>query len=299
MTTVEMLLLAVLGAGVALALGGFRWFRLVPLPERLRPYLPATASTPGQVSGSSAASVLVPLIRTGASRLGRTVGNSADLGRRLERAGRPVDAARFRTQQLVHVLVGLALGAMVALVLRPGALVATLVVLGPPVLAALLDEQQLDSAIAARRRRLQLELPVVTEQLAILIDAGYSLAAALARVGRRGEGIAAGDLVVVGRRIRQGLSVSDALDEWAARHDLDAVRRLVGVLALHRDAGDLGHLVAGEARAMRSEEHRALLERIERRSQLVWIPVTVATLVPGLLFLAVPFVSALSRVTGT
>jgi hypothetical protein len=37
---------------------------------------------------------------------------------------------------------------------------------------------------------------------------------------------------------------------------------------------------------------------IERRSQLVWIPVTVATLVPGLIFLAVPFMSAMAQVTG-
>jgi hypothetical protein len=31
----------------------------------------------------------------------------------------------------------------------------------------------------------------------------------------------------------------------------------------------------------------------------VWIPVTVATLVPGVLFLAVPFVAALQLFTGS
>jgi hypothetical protein len=81
--------------------------------------------------------------------------------------------------------------------------------------------------------------------------------------------------------------------------DQEPVRRLVGVLGLHREAGDLGRLIADEARAIRAESHRDLVERIERRSQAVWIPVTVATLVPGLLFLAVPFMSALSQVTGT
>jgi hypothetical protein len=73
---------------------------------------------------------------------------------------------------------------------------------------------------------------------------------------------------------------------------------LVKVLGMHRDAGDLGHLVAAEARATRAESHRALVETIERRSQLVWIPVTIATLVPGLILLAVPFVAALRQVTG-
>ena len=36
-----------------------------------------------------------------------------------------------------------------------------------------------------------------------------------------------------------------------------------------------------------------LIETIERRGQQVWIPVTVAALVPGVIFLAVPFIDAL------
>jgi hypothetical protein len=38
---------------------------------------------------------------------------------------------------------------------------------------------------------------------------------------------------------------------------------------------------------------RELIEQIERRAQQVWIPVTVATLVPGAVLLAVPFIEAL------
>jgi hypothetical protein len=36
-----------------------------------------------------------------------------------------------------------------------------------------------------------------------------------------------------------------------------------------------------------------LIETVERRGQQVWIPVTVAALVPGVLFMAVPFIEAL------
>ena len=43
--------------------------------------------------------------------------------------------------------------------------------------------------------------------------------------------------------------------------------------------------------------HRELVEAIERRGQQVWIPVTVATLVPGVLLLAVPFVEAMRLFT--
>jgi hypothetical protein len=51
--------------------------------------------------------------------------------------------------------------------------------------------------------------------------------------------------------------------------------------------------VADEARSIRREVHRQLIEEIERRAQQVWIPVTVATLVPGAVLLAVPFLEAL------
>ena len=82
---------------------------------------------------------------------------------------------------------------------------------------------------------------------------------------------------------------------WPTSTPLD---RLVAVLALNREAGDLGRLIAEEARAIRRDVQRELIETIERRGQQVWIPVTVATLVPGVLFLAVPFIEALRLFSG-
>jgi hypothetical protein len=78
-----------------------------------------------------------------------------------------------------------------------------------------------------------------------------------------------------------------------------AVERLVQVLALNRQAGDLGRLISEEARAIRRDVQRELVERIERREQQVWIPVTVATLVPGVIFMAVPFVEAMRLFAGS
>jgi type II secretory pathway component PulJ len=126
----------------------------------------------------------------------------------------------------------------------------------------------------------------------MLLSAGYSLGAALSRLARRSEGAVSRDLRRVVSRVRHGLDENTALREWATTADVPAVGRLVGVLALNREAGDLGHLITNEARAVRSEVHRELVEVIERRGQQVWIPVTVATLLPGLLFLAVPFTEA-------
>ena len=90
-----------------------------------------------------------------------------------------------------------------------------------------------------------------------------------------------------------------ALEEWVDVSGVPAVRRLVGVLVLDREAGDLGRLITDESRATRREVHRELIETIERRSQQVWVPVTIATLVPGVLFLAVPFVAAMQLFTSS
>jgi hypothetical protein len=58
---------------------------------------------------------------------------------------------------------------------------------------------------------------------------------------------------------------------------------------VHRTSGRKRH----RPRAIRRDVHRELIKTIERRGQQVWIPVTVAALVPGVIFLAVPFIDAL------
>ena len=94
--------------------------------------------------------------------------------------------------------------------------------------------------------------------------------------------------------MRQGLTEVDALREWADLADVDELDKLVSVLAMNREAADLGRLISEEARSMRREAQRELIESIERRTQQVWVPVTVAALVPGVLLMGVPFIDALT-----
>jgi len=306
MRLLQLALAAVAIVGVALLLDSIPWFRRRPLAARLAPYGPYTCDSAASTTahqrsghgGSSPAAVLLPLVDQAIGRITAALGVRDELATRLERADVAMTTAEFRARQSLHAVSGLAAAAIIAVLTSPGAAMSVLLCLGCPVLWVLLDEQALTRAITTRASVLQLELPVVAEQLGVLIDAGTSLPGALARIAHRGRGAAASDLRRVSLRIRQGSSEIDALTEWVERTDVVAVRRLVAVLALHRDATNLGRLISAEARAIRAETHRDLVERIERRGQLVWIPVTVATLVPGLIFLAVPFVSALSQVTG-
>ena len=283
-------------AGTTLLLSELRWFRRRPLVDRVAPYVPGGAEVRRRgsvVSAVSFAEVVGPLARVVGERLARAFGVTEPLAVRLERVHSPLDVTAFRVRQLAWTVAGVVAGGMVAVAAGLSGIVGLGFVLGGPVLAFLLVEQQLATESARWQRRIFLELPVVAEQLGMLLGAGYSLGAAVTRLATRGAGACGQDLGRVAGRIRQGLTEVEALHEWAEVADVDALRRLVGVLALNRRAGDLGRLIGDEARAIRRDVHRELIETIERRGQQVWIPVTVAALVPGVIFLAVPFIEAL------
>lgn len=282
--------------GTTLVLSQARWFARRPLEERLQPYVPGGWSRPprrGILAVGSFRDVVRPLATTAGDRLGRVFGLHDDLATRLTRIHSPLDATAVRVRQMSWAAGAFVLGSLVSLALPLPAVAEALTVLGSPLLAFLVIEQEVASASTRWQRRVFHELPVVSEQTGMLLSAGYSLGGALDRISRRGAGACARDLARVGERVRQGLSEAEALREWAELADVPAVTRLVGVLALNRDTGDLGGLISEEARAIRREVQRQLTADLERRAQQVWIPVTVAALLPGTIFIAVPFLQAL------
>ena len=288
--------------GSTLLLSELRWFRRRPLVERLAPYVAGgtTARRRGAVmSAASFGQVIGPLARAVGERLSRAFGVTESLAVRLERVHSTLDVTAFRLRQLAWMGAGLVGAGVVAAGARLSGPIALVIVVCGPAIAFLVIEQQIATASARWQRRIFLELPVVAEQLGMLLGAGFSLGSALSRLAERGTGACGRDLGRVTGRIRQGLTEVEALREWAAVADVEALRRLVSVLSLNRQAGDLGRLIGDEARSIRRDVHRELIETLERRGQQVWIPVTVAALVPGLIFLAVPFIDALRMFSNT
>lgn len=285
--------------GLTLLLGQLRWFRRGPLIERVRPYLFGLSRRTETDEGNALLRILGPLARDAGAAIAKFCGVNEELSTRLERIHSSFDPTAFRLRQLGWASAALCAAVLIAVATTPPTPFFLLLVAGAPTLAFLIVESQLSRRSRDWKRSLVLELPIVSEQLGMMLSAGYSLGAALQRVSRRSTGAVAQDLQRVLTRIQHGIDENNALREWAATADVPAVGRLVGVLALNRDAGDLGHLITQEARAVRSEVHRDLVETIEKRGQQVWIPVTVATLVPGLLFLSVPFTEALRLFTTT
>jgi pilus assembly protein TadC len=291
----------VLWGGVTLVLSELRWFARRPMVERLRPYAPGGMGQParaGVFSVESFAQAIGPLAQAVGERLARFAGVSEQLSLRLTRIHSSLSVNDVRVRQLGASVAGFGAAALVTVVFGPPAPVSLLLIFAGPALAFLVQEQRVAMASQRWQRRLFLELPVVAEQLALLLSAGYSLTSALDRLARRSTGVCGADLRRVCARLRQGLSEADALREWAAVANVAALDRLVAVLALNRETSDLGRLLAEEARAIRRDVHRELIEAAERRNQQVWIPVTVATLVPGVIFMGIPFVEALQRFGG-
>jgi Flp pilus assembly protein TadB len=292
----------VLWVGVTLVLAELRWFRRRSLTARLRPYVPggapATTDDAGLLSVESFRDVIGPIATAAGEAVSRLSGIDEPLTTRLARIHDDTDPTTFRLRQLGWAGAAATMaGALAAASTAPPAL-GLAGVAGGGALGFLVVEHRLGARSATWQEQTAQELPVVAEQLGMLVSAGYSLGAAIHRLAHRGAGAVGRDLQLVARRMRQGVGEVDALREWADLVAVDAAGRLVSLLALNREAGDLGRLVTEEARTIRAELHRGLLESIERRGQQVWIPVTVATLLPGALFLAVPFVQALRVFSG-
>lgn len=300
MTRLAIVFSLVMFVGTALILSELRWFRRPTLVDRLAPYAPgpARATSMGLLSVASFREVVGPLSQALGARIAKFFGVSEELGTRLRRIHSPLDVTTFRTRQVAWSVASLLAGAMLATATAASTPIAILIVLGAPILRFLQLEQKVATASADWQRRIFLELPTVAEQLGMLMSAGWSLGAALARIAARGSGAVATDLERVIQRIRQGLNEVDALREWSELVDVDELDRLVSVLALNREAADLGRLIAEEARSIRREAQRELIETIERRNQQVWIPVTVAALLPGVLLMGIPFIDALTLFGG-
>ncbi len=289
----------VLWVGATILLSEVRWFARRPLTERLQPYVPGgprRRGRPGLLSLGSFRDAVGPVASLVGERFSHVFGVDEDLATRLRRVHSPLDVTGFRVRQIGWSVAGFGTGALLAVAVGPPSAIGVLFVLGAPLLAFLVIEQQIATVSRRWQRDLRLELPVVAEQIGMLLGAGYSLTAAITRVARRGQGCCARDLRRVSARIRDGMSETAALREWSQLAGVEGVDRLVAVLALNREAADLGRLIAEEARTIRRDVHRELLAEMEKRGQKVWIPVTVAALLPGVVFIAIPFVEALRLV---
>ncbi|MGE0877148.1 MAG: type II secretion system F family protein [Acidimicrobiia bacterium] len=80
-------------------------------------------------------------------------------------------------------------------------------------------------------------LPETLERVARSLRSGATMTAALAEAAASSPPVLTGDLAVVQRRIDDGAALTAALDDWAERRPLPAVKLAVAALGLARESG--------------------------------------------------------------
>ncbi len=298
MDRVVLLEAACLGLGTAMVIGSTRLGRQARLADRLLAYLPARRG-PALSREAGFGELWRWAAARAANRLAVAIGFDEELPHRLARLHIQADPTAFRIRELVWSAGALGACSVLSSLPRMSPLLAAVLAMAGGITAFIAQEQRLTKKIKDRQDRVFYELPVVEEHLAMLLGAGFSLGAAIARIAARTRGAISEDLAMVRARILHGISESKALEEWAELAGVEGVVRLVAILRLHQEAADLARLVSEEAKAQRREVQRAITEVMERRAQQVWIPVTVSALVPGVVFLLVPFIAALHAFAAT
>lgn len=273
------------GLSVLLALSWWRARRPARMLERIAPFV--------GVPGAASAVVLDPTI--GVRRLAGAAPRAGGDGDRglttlLHRAGRPADASAFRVERIAWLGAGAAAGLLTGLVLGASG--------GSPVAALVLSvvggsggwlacDARLRSAAKARGRRIEAQVPLLADLLALAVSAGATVPASLDAAARTVGGPLGHEVDLTVRRIHGGEPVDRALRSLADIVAVPVLHRLIDALLV---AVDLGTPVAEIARAqaadIRSDERRRLVESAGRKDAVMLVPIVFLVL-PSVVLIAV------------
>ncbi|PPK92019.1 tight adherence protein C [Kineococcus xinjiangensis] len=292
------------GTGLCLVVARRPWRTGVDLTVRLAPYLagpgggrveePATGPAPLRVLARLAA----PLLADAAGWVDRVLGGAASVRRRLDVVGGALTPAQFRAQQVLWGLTGAGAGVLLCLLVaaRRGWAPVPMVLL--VLIAAAAGVLARDSALSwsARRRRERVlaEFPAAAELLALSVGAGEGVAAALERVARASSGAVGSELRRVLGDVRAGAPLAVALDGFALRCDVPALRRFVDAVVVSAERGTpMAEVLRAQAGDVREAGRRQLLEAGGRREIWMLVPVVLLVLPVTVVFAVFPGMAVL------
>lgn len=296
-----------IACGVGLGLGLWMLVALLPrmsrprLARRIAPYLADVSESARESLAPAAPGPLpvvglafAPLIEQGQRALGWLLGSAEITARRLRQSGSPQDLAAFRSRQLLASVAAAAAGVVLAAISGAPLPAQVAIVALAAVGGVVLPERLLQRRARARLARLEEELPVVIEFLALCISAGEGVLDGMRRVTRIGHGELARELAGVVASVGTGLQFGETLGALARDLDLPPLTRCVDQLLGALDRGTpLVDVLRSQAQDARDEAKRRLLElggkkEIGMLVPLVFLilPVTIAFAVfPGLIVL--------------
>ena len=233
------------GTGILLALSALPRYRRPVLRRRLTPYLgalgPRRSSLLGVPAPSGWLAVFDPLRRTVGLRLHALLDEDRDLAERLAVAGSHLDESSFRAEQVTWALIG-AVGALgfVVVLAAGGRELSVPFILGLTVASAVGGvvgrDHALARAVARRREAARAALPTVVDLVCLAVTAGESLRSALGMVVEAGGGPLGDELGRALRAARGGTPLVEALEQRARALDLGPFDRFVAAVVPRRSA---------------------------------------------------------------
>lgn len=271
--------------GVLLVVARLR-ARRIRLDQRLAPYLRPQRSSSALLlrdpaPGGAAATlerIAAPLMHDAVRLVARVGSPTADLRRRLGRAGRDESVEQFRAGQVVWGVLGVAAGLGLALLLAAtrGTSVVVLVVLVAlcGATGVLGRDWMLSRQVAQRESRMLQEMPTIAELLALAVGAGEGATGALERVVRSTRGELSVELERTLADARAGAPLTTALDGLADRTGLPALARFAEGVAVAVERGTpLAEVLRAQAQDVREEVRRDLMETGGRKEVAMMVPV--------------------------
>ena len=283
----------VLGAAIG-ALGGLGivlvWWRLstrrIRFIDRVAPYLRTPRSSSALLAGPELRTpfptlerLIAPVMADGVRLVTRLGSPSAELRRRLERAGRPESVDQFRAAQVGWGVIGLAIGLVVALCGLGGILA---------------RDQLLRRQVREREDRILAELPAVAELLALSVGAGEGAIGALERVVRTTSGDLSRELRRTLADARAGTPLTQALELLADRTGIAPLARFAGAVAIAVERGTpLAEVLRAQAQDVRESGRQALMEAGGRKEVAMMVPVVFVILPITVAFAVFPSLTVL------
>lgn len=284
--------------GMVLFISGLPVIRRRDLAMRVDPYVSGLRGRPSALLTRSFRPNQ-PLMRDMSRRLAPWLRPNEELAGRLQAAGDDRSPEVFRVEQFLWAFTSgsIAVGGFVSLATFAGGadLRALPFLVGIGAVAGFLGRDWLlQHQTKQRRDRLDEQLPVAVDLIALAVMAGESIPAAFERVAASMQSGLGDELRRVVADVRAGESLRDALESFARRSDDVATIRLVDALCTGLDRGTpLADVLRAHAEDARDARRKRLIETAGRKEVLMLVPVVflimpvvvVFALYPGLVSL--------------
>ncbi|ALV45990.1 type II secretion system protein F [Arthrobacter alpinus] len=294
--------------GLGILLGSGLWLTFVRLPamrktsfvQRVEPQLRSVGSRSKLLDADDSSTLFGPLekifrlfVSDAVHKLGRFNISVHGLNARLEQAGRTETALEFRAIQLLWAGAGLAVGALISLLLlwrgNINIMGGVALTLGPMVFGYLFYDYALGARIKKRQSRMLAEFPALAELMALAVGAGESAASALDRVARSSNGVLSAEFGKVLAQTRTGTPLIEALNQFSARVNVAALSRFVDGISVAVNRGTpLAEVLRAQAQDVRDVAKRELMEAAGRKEITMMIPLIFGVLPLTVVFAVFP-----------